>query len=176
MSRFPRFQACSCPATLGHKFPSAAYLRLLPHCVNHLLHNDERSGLPSLCGESGGRRPPRECGLRSFGALHWCDRQRKGKFRTFILAALDPDFLTMCTHDLTGNRKSHACPFEVLPTTTAIELFEDSDLFVLADAWPLIGHVNDHTFLTGICANQNGTTRSRVLYCVIDQMRDHQHY
>src|ERR1019366_7338451 len=176
MSRFLRFQACSCPATLGHKFPSAIYLRLLPHSVNRLLHNAERSELPSLSGESGGRHPPRECGLRSFGALHWCDRQRKGKFRTFIRAALDPNVLTMRTHDLTGNRKSHACAFEVLPTNTAIELFEDSGLFVLADAWSLIGHVNDHTFLTGVCANQNRTTRPRVLHCVINQMRDHQHY
>src|ERR1019366_8647303 len=70
--------------------------------------------------------------------------------------ASDPDFLTMRTDDFTGNRKSHACAFEVLPSTTTIELIEDPGLFILADAWPLIGHVNDHTSLASIAPIKMG--------------------
>src|ERR1700680_2618670 len=81
----------------------------------------------------------------------------------------------MCPDDLTGNRKSHACALEVLPPAAAIELIEDTGLLGLANAWPLVGHVNHYAFLAGFSADQNWTARPRVLRSVIDQMRVHQH-
>ncbi len=80
----------------------------------------------------------------------------------------------MRSNDLTGNRKSHACAFEVLPPATAIELIEDAGLLVLADARPLIRYVNDYSFLAGFCSDHNGTPGPRVLRRVIDQVHDHQ--
>src|SRR5258706_3485768 len=81
----------------------------------------------------------------------------------------------MCANDLTGNRKSHARAFEVLPPATAIELIENAGLFVLADARPLIRYVNDYSFVAGFCSDHNGTPGPRVLRRVIDQVHDHQH-